>query len=188
MIDFFTIIFAAFALSMDAFAVSICFGTSAKHKASVALRVGTYFSLFQALMPLLGWAVGFFLNDFIHKVDYWIVCALLSIIGLKMIIEAITQKNENRKLNSKNLLVMLSLSVVTSIDAFAVGLSFALTKISIIASIIAMGVVTFLMSYSGVYIGKKLSSKIGNKAEILGGVILIAMGVKVLIEHFYYHT
>ncbi|MGD0710266.1 MAG: manganese efflux pump MntP family protein [Bacteroidales bacterium] len=183
-----TIFIAALALSMDAFAVAICFGACAKHKSEVALRVGIYFGLFQGLMPLLGWGVGFLLNDYIHKFDYWVVFILLAGIGFKMIIEAITRKTENRKLNSKNLWVMVSMSVATSIDAFAVGLSFALIKIPIFVTVVTMGIITFLMSYSGVHIGKKLSIKLGNKAEILGGVILIAMGVKVLIEHFYYHT
>jgi len=186
--EFLTIILAALALSMDAFAVSICFGACAKHKRPVALRVGAFFGIFQAVMPLLGWAVGYYLNDFIHKVDYWIVFALLAGIGFKMIIEAISHKNDKRKLNSKHLWVMVSLSVATSIDAFAVGLSFALIQVSIIASIIAMGVVTFLVSYAGVYIGKKLSLRLGNKAEIFGGIILFAMGAKVLIEHFYYNS
>jgi putative Mn2+ efflux pump MntP len=185
--EFLTIILVALALSMDAFAVAVCFGACAKHKRPVAIRVGIFFGLFQGLMPLLGWAVGFLLSDFIHRVDYWIVFALLAGIGIKMIIEAKSQKNDKRKLNSKNLWVMLSLSVATSIDAFAVGLSFALIKISIVASVTAMGIITFLVSYSGVYIGKKLSNHLGNKAEILGGSILIAMGLKVLIEHFYYH-
>jgi putative Mn2+ efflux pump MntP len=184
-VEFLTIILAALALSMDAFAVSICFGACAKHKRPVALRVGIFFGLFQGLMPLLGWAVGYLLNDFIHKIDYWIVFALLAGIGFKMIIEAIIHKNDERKLNSKNLWVMVSLSVATSIDAFAVGLSFALIQISIVASVTAMGIITFLVSYSGVYIGKKLSNHLGNKAEILGGIVLIAMGAKVLIEHFY---
>ena len=93
----------------------------------------------QGLMPLLGWAVGYLLNDFIHKIDYLIVFALLAGIGIKMIIEAISRKNDERKLNSKNLWVMISLSVATSIDAFAVGLSFALIKISILASITPWG-------------------------------------------------
>ena len=172
---------------MDAFAVSLCFGTCVKNKTAISLRAGAFFGIFQAIMPLIGWTVGFILKETIQQIDHFIVFALLAIIGFKMIFEAIKDKNANRKYNTNSVYVMLSLSIATSIDALAVGLSFALLQIHILLAVSIIGIVTFIMSYFGVYIGWKLGSAFGKKAEIIGGIILICMGLKVLIEHLYYN-
>jgi len=171
---------------MDAFAVSLCFGTCVKNKTATSLKAGIYFGIFQAVMPLIGWAAGFFLKEAIQQIDHFIVFALLAIIGAKMIFEALKDKNAKRKFNTNSIYVMLSLSIATSIDALAVGLSFALLQIHILLAVSIIGVVTFLMSYIGVHIGCKIGSALGNKAEIIGGIILICMGVKVLIEHILF--
>ena len=181
-------IFVALALSMDAFAVSLCFGTSVgDNKIPMSLKAGAYFGIFQMIMPLIGWSVGFFLKEFIQAVDHWIVFGLLAIIGIRMIREALKNKNCQRRYNTGSLWVMLSLSVATSLDALAVGLSFALLKIPILIAISIIGIITFAMSYFGVHIGNRLSFRLGNKAEIIGGIILIGIGTKTLIEHLYYH-
>jgi manganese efflux pump family protein len=187
-LDFITIIFVAFALSMDAFAVSLCFGTSVcDNKTGMSLKAGAFFGIFQMLMPLIGWGFGFILKSTIQQVDHWIVFSLLTIIGSRMVIESFKNRNCQRKYNTGSIWVMLSLSVATSLDALAVGLSFALLKIPILIAISIIGVITFIMSYFGVHIGKKLSFRLGSKAEIIGGFILIGIGLKVLIEHLYYH-
>ena len=172
---------------MDAFAVSLCFGTCAKNKNTLALKAGAFFGIFQAIMPLIGWAVGFYLKEIIQQIDHWIVFILLSIIGARMIIEALKNKKIRKKFNTDSIWVMLSLSVATSLDAFAVGLSFALLQIPILIAVTIIGVITFAVSYTGVHLGRKLSVALGNKAEIAGGIILIGIGLKVLIEHLYYH-
>lgn len=187
LMNYLTIVFVAFALSMDAFAVSISFGTCAKHKGPLALKTGTFFGIFQALMPLAGWGIGFFLKEIIKQVDHWIVFGLLAIIGIRMIAEALKHKSVRKSFNTGSIWVMLSLSFATSIDAFAVGLSFALLQIPILIAVLIIGVVTFALSYTGVHLGRKLNKKLGNKAEIIGGLVLIGIGLKVLIEHLYFN-
>jgi putative Mn2+ efflux pump MntP len=177
----------AFALSMDAFAVSLCFGSNVENnKTAVSLKTGAFFGIFQAVMPLIGWAVGFYLKEFIQQVDHWIAFVLLTIIGARMLREAIKNRNCQKKINTDNILVMLSLSVATSIDALAVGLSFALLKIPILLAVSIIGVVTFFMSYLGVHLGKKINYLLGNKAEIAGGIVLILIGIKILVEHLFF--
>jgi putative Mn2+ efflux pump MntP len=178
----------AFALSMDAFAVSLCFGTCiTDNKTRVSLKAGAFFGVFQMVMPLIGWGVGFLLKDIIQQIDHWIIFGLLSVIGFRMIRESFKNKNCSRKFNVDSIWVMLSLAIATSIDALAVGLSFALLKIPILIAISIIGAVTFAISFVGVHIGNKLSYRLGSKAEIIGGIILIGIGVKTLIEHLYYH-
>jgi putative Mn2+ efflux pump MntP len=186
--DFITVIFIALALSMDAFAVSMCIGTSAEHdKTNIALRAGVFFGLFQAIMPMIGWIAGYFMKGAIENIDHWIAFGLLFIIGLRMIYEAAKQKSYRRIFNIDNLWVMISLSLATSIDALAVGLSFALLQIPILLAVAIIGVITFGLSFAGVHIGEKLSGIIGNKVEIAGGIVLIGIGVKILIEHLWFH-
>lgn len=184
--DVVTIIFIAFALSMDAFAVSLCLGASAKSdKASTAFKAGIFFGGFQAAMPLAGWAVGFFLNEIIRQVDHWVAFVLLTVIGIRMIREAMKPRDCKTNYNAESITVMLSLALATSIDALAAGISFALLQIPVLIAISIIGVITFVLSYTGVHLGKRLSSTSGNKAEISGGVILICIGLKILIEHLY---
>ena len=171
----------AVGLSMDAFAVSICKGLSIK-KLGVkhAVLVGLYFGGFQALMPLIGWALGYRFEHIIESVDHWIAFALLTIIGLSMIREANKAEELNDDLGFKT---MVLLAVATSIDALAVGVTFAFLQVRILPAASLIGVTTFLISAVGVYIGHVFGLRYRAKAEIAGGVILIGIGLKMLLEH-----
>jgi putative Mn2+ efflux pump MntP len=178
-----TILFIAFGLAMDAFAVSITNGITIKHqRINNALKIGIFFGSFQALMPLIGWLAGLRLRDFISGVDHWVAFGLLSLIGGKMIYES-TKIGDDKEIRSLNLFVLLLLSIATSIDALAVGLSFAFLKISIATPIIVIGIVTFMLSFLGVLVGNRLGHFFEKKMEIVGGLILIGIGIKILIEH-----
>ncbi len=171
----------AVGLSMDAFAVSICKGLSIKKLgARHAALVGLYFGGFQALMPLIGWALGYRFEHIIESVDHWIAFALLTIIGLSMIREANKAEELNDDLGFK---AMVLLAVATSIDALAVGVTFAFLQVRIVPAASLIGVTTFLISAVGVYIGHVFGLRYRAKAEIAGGVILIGIGMKILLEH-----
>ena len=171
-------------LAMDCFAVSLTTGFSLEciTKKS-ALRLAFFFGLFQGLMPLLGWLLGFVFQDAISTYDHWIAFAILTVIGGKMLINAIKEKPGERSFNINKWVVIISLSVATSIDALIVGMSFPFMKISIIPTVIIIALVTFLLSLIGLFFGKKFSLFFGNKAEALGGIILILIGTKTLLEH-----
>lgn len=182
-----TVILIALGLSMDTFAVSMCMGTAAGlQKRAVALKAGFFFGGFQAAMPLLGWVLGFYLKNYIKEIDHWIAFGLLAFIGLRMISEAVKNKNCEKIYNISSIWVMLTLSLATSIDALAVGLSLTLLDIPILLSAAIIGSVTFCISYIGVLIGKKFSCMLGSKAEFAGGIVLFAIGLKILIEHLFF--
>ncbi len=183
--DSISILFIAVALAMDAFAVSIANGlTMCPLHFRTACISSFLFGLFQACMPLLGWFLGFQLKGFIQPVDHWIAFALLSFIGGKMIYEAfILEKENTRALTIK---VLLVLAVATSIDAFAVGITFAVLHTAILKPVIIIGIVTFLLSFLGVWIGCTFGKNLSGKAEIAGGIILIGIGVKIVVEHIYF--
>ena len=173
-------------LAMDSFAVSICKGLSMENfNFKKALIIAFYFGFFQALMPLIGWIVGIGLNQYLINFSYIIAFLLLTFIGSKMIYEA--KKDDGcscckiDKISHKEL---LALAISTSIDALAVGFSFALIKTSIIKAIVIIGLTTFILSIIGVKIGHIYAEKYKTKAEILGGIILILIGIKIIIEHF----
>ena len=171
----------AVGLSMDAFAVSICKGLSLQRlRARHAVLAGLYFGGFQALMPLIGWALGYRFEHIIESVDHWIAFFLLAIIGLCMIREANKVEEVNADLGFKT---MLLLAVATSIDALAVGVTFAFLQVRILPAASLIGVTTFLISAVGVYIGHVFGLKYRARAEIAGGVILIGIGLKILLEH-----
>lgn len=171
----------AVGLSMDAFAVSICKGLSLKKlKLRHAVLVGLYFGGFQFLMPVIGWALGYRFEHIIESVDHWVAFGLLTIIGVGMIREAKHADELNDDLSFK---AMLPLAVATSIDALAVGVTFAFLQVRILPAAGLIGVTTFLLSMLGVYIGHLFGLKYKAKAEIAGGVILILIGVKILLEH-----
>lgn len=179
-----TIIFTALALAMDAFAASIISGIRIRCLSMKdALRIAVFFGLFQALMPLIGWLAGLSLRGFISGIDHWIAFGLLSIIGCKMVYESIKIESSKREINPLNICVLLMLSVATSIDALAIGVSFAFLKILIVTPIIVIGTVTFLLSFFGAYVGHRLGHFFENKIEIIGGLILIGIGTKILVEH-----
>lgn len=170
-------------LAMDAFAVSICKGLSMKKLDwKKAIIIALYFGAFQALMPVLGFFLGSTFEDFVIQVDHWIAFLLLGFIGGNMIKEAFD--DELDKCNDNvDFKTMLILAIATSIDALAVGITFALLDVNILLSVIIIGIITFILSVLGVKIGNKFGNKYQNKAEFAGGLVLILLGTKILLEH-----
>lgn len=171
-------------LAMDAFAVSICKGLSMKKlNVKKAVIISAYFCVFQMIMPLIGYFCGSLLETFMNKVTHWIAFVLLAIIGINMIKESRDDEVEKRN-DNVDFKTMLPLAIATSIDALAVGVTFAFTATNIFLSIIIIGLVTFIISFLGVIIGKKFGDKFQNKAELVGGIVLIIIGLKIVLEHF----
>lgn len=182
--DMIALILLAIGLSMDAFAVSICKGLSMK-KASVraGLICGAWFGGFQALMPLVGYYIGGVFSEAIEAYDHWIAFGLLVIIGINMLREAFSKEDEAPDADL-SFLPMLLMAVATSIDALAVGISLAMAgNVNIYAAVVLIGAVTFLLSAVGVKIGNICGNRYEKKAQILGGVILILLGVRIVLEH-----
>jgi putative Mn2+ efflux pump MntP len=179
-----TLILIAVGLAMDAFAVSIASGVVIKRlHVKQALRIAIFFGFFQAIMPVMGWLAGIALKDFISGVDHWVAFGLLSAIGCKMIYESLKLESNKKECNSLNVSVLLIFSIATSIDALAVGVSFAFLRIAIISPVVAIGVITFLLSFLGVYTGNRLGHFFERKIELIGGLLLIGIGIKILLEH-----
>ena len=177
------IIVIAFGLALDAFAVSLgagAVGRIGNHRG--AIRLAFHFGLFQFLMPVLGWYVGFKIEPLVKSVDDWIAFFLLSYIGVKMIWDSYKPVDEFRRDPSKGKEMVL-LSVATSIDALVVGFSLAILMINVWYPAFIIGIVTALLSITGIYLGKVIGSKIGKKLEIMGGLIIIGIGLKILISH-----
>ena len=176
----------ALGLSMDAFAVSICKGLSVpKLQAKHCLICGVYFGGFQALMPLIGWALGIRFQSMITNIDHWIAFALLAVIGANMIKESFSKEEECPDA-SFGFKTMLTLAVATSIDALAVGVTFAFLDVSIVPAVLLIGATTFVCSAVGVKIGNVFGNRFQSKAEFLGGLVLIAIGLKILMEHLFF--
>lgn len=177
------VILIGIGLAMDAFAVSICKGLSMnKLDWKKAIIIALYFGIFQALMPIIGYLLGATFQDLVTSIDHWIVFVLLSIIGGNMIKESFDDEVEKRN-DSVDFKTMIVLAIATSIDALAVGITFAFLKANIALSVIFIGIITFLISLFGVKIGNKFGDKFQNKAELIGGIILILIGLKILLEH-----
>ncbi|MGN0423760.1 MAG: manganese efflux pump MntP family protein [Acetatifactor sp.] len=178
-----TLFITAVGLSMDAFAVSICKGLAMK-KLSMkkALVIGLWFGGFQALMPTIGYLLGTRFESYVTGIDHWIAFVLLSLIGANMIKEALSDEDEEAN-DSIGVKIMFLLAVATSIDALAVGVTYAFLQVQIIPAVTFIGVTTFVLSIAGVKIGNVFGLKYKAKAEITGGVILILMGLKILVEH-----
>ncbi len=171
---------------MDAFAVSITSGITIKClQIKHAFRIAFFFGAFQAFMPVIGWLAGIGLKQYVEAFDHWIAFGLLVFIGAKMIYEAIWIKEIEKKCDPLNLVVLLGLAVATSIDALAVGITFAFLKVSIITPAIIIGCITFVISFAGVNIGNKAGDKFGSTMEVIGGFILIGIGIKILLQHLY---
>ena len=182
--DIISIIFIAFGLAMDSFAVSITSGITIKSlRINNALKIAIFFGLFHAIMPLIGWLAGLSFRDLISDVDHWIAFGLLCIIGCKMIYESSKMELNKKKINPLNFYVLMMLSIATSIDALAVGLSLSFINVSIVLPVIIIGIVTFLLSLLGVYFGNRFGHYFERKIEFIGGLILICIGIKILIEH-----
>jgi putative Mn2+ efflux pump MntP len=181
-----TITIIAVALAMDAFAVSIVSGSAYKKlQIKHAFRIAVFFGSFQALMPLIGSLAGMSVKHYIAGYDHWLAFGLLSAVGAKMIYESfkITPAQEN--FNPSNIWVLLVLSLATSIDALAIGITLSFLKVEILTAVVIIGLVTFVLSYLGVFIGRKIGHFFENKIEAIGGLILIALGTKILLEHLF---
>ena len=173
----------AVGLSMDAFAVSVCKGLAMpKCTFKKAAIVGLWFGGFQALMPAIGYILGAQFQETIASIDHWIAFVLLALIGGNMIHEALDNAEEEADA-SLDVKTMFLLAVATSIDALAIGITFAFLKVNIIPAVCFIGIVTFIISFAGVKIGNVFGARYKNKAEIVGGVILILLGLKILLEH-----
>ena len=181
------IILIGLGLSMDAFAVSICKGLEMKElKKEKMILIALFFGLFQALMPLIGWFLGSRFAKYITSIDHWISFVLLIFIGGKMLVEGI--KNKEELANEKELTIkeLFLLSIATSIDALAVGITLAFVNTNIWFAILIIGLITFILSMIGVLLGHKFGAKYQNISEIIGGIILILIGIKILLEHLGY--
>jgi putative Mn2+ efflux pump MntP len=183
---FIELLLIAIGLSMDAFSVSVCKGlTTKKFSWRMALICGLWFGLFQALMPMVGYFLGAQFQHLIESVDHWIAFGLLFLIGANMIREAVwgDKDNDIPENGSLSFKTMFLLAIATSIDALAVGVSFACIQVELWSSVLVIGVTTFLFSILGVKIGNLFGSKFEKSAEIVGGIILILIGLKILLEH-----
>lgn len=178
-----TLFITAVGLSMDAFAVSICKGLAMKKlDLKKALIIGLWFGGFQALMPAAGYFLGSRFEQYVTAIDHWIAFILLSLIGANMIKEALS-KDENETTDSVDVKTMFLLAVATSIDALAVGVTYAFLRVAVIPAISFIGITTFALSVAGVKVGNIFGTKYKSKAELAGGVILILMGIRILTEH-----
>ena len=182
---FWELLLLAVGVSMDAFAVSVCKGLS---MGSAGLKesaiCGGWFGGFQALMPLIGFFLGTLFAEAIEAIDHWVAFILLGIIGFNMVKES--REKENDQDSSFGFKAMLVLAVATSIDALAVGITFAFLKVDILLAVTLIGITTFLFSAAGIKIGSVFGAKYKSKAELFGGVVLIFLGTKILIEHLFF--
>ena len=180
------ILMIAVGLAMDAFAVSICQGLKLPGlKIRDALIIGFTYGFFQAMMPVIGYFLGIQFESYITAFDHWIAFVLLGIIGLNMIREALgkdedSDKEKEYKINFKEQMIM---GIATSIDALVIGITFAILKTNILVAASSIGIITFMIAAGGVYIGHFFGARFKNKAELIGGIILILIGVEVLLEH-----
>jgi manganese efflux pump family protein len=182
--DTVTIIFIALGLSMDAIAVAMSLGLSNKSlKIQNGFVIGLFFGGFQAIMPVIGWSIGISLKDFITSWDHWLAFGLLAGIGIKMIYESMIAKPAQEEVKDLTMGVLVFLSLATSIDALAIGISFAVLRIAIITPVIIIGFITFLLSFLSVGFGRHAGHLFQRKIETVGGIILILIGVKIVLEH-----
>jgi len=178
------IILIALGLAMDAFAVSISVGATAFLKSKRArFRISFHFGLFQFFMPILGWLAGSTVVHYIEAVDHWVALALLAWVGGKMIRESFATEQRDYPFNPSRGWSLVLLSLATSIDALAVGLSLAVIGAAIWRSAVIIGVITAAMSLIGIYLGKSIGGALSKRAEFIGGLVLIFIGVKIVVEH-----
>jgi putative Mn2+ efflux pump MntP len=183
------IVLIAVGLATDAFAVSITLGLSIKKlKPTKIIIPGMYFGFFQFAMPLIGYFAGIYFTKKIEKFDHWIAFALLGLIGAKMIKDSFSKEHceEKTDKNTFGLIKMLVLAVATSIDALAIGVTFALFKVNIYTAVLIIGIITFFIAMCGVIIGNIFGIKFRSKAEFIGGAVLIIIGIKIVIEHMFF--
>ena len=178
-----TLLLIAISLSFDTFAVSVSTGLMINQiQFKQATRIAMVLAVVQTLMPLIGWFAGSLIKEYILGFDHWLAFILLLYIGLKMIYESL-KAEEEKKFNPEKLKVQITMAIATSIDALIVGVTFAFININIWLSVIIIGIITFIASMLGMLLGKNVGNKLGKRTEIIGGIILIAIGAKILIEH-----
>ena len=182
-----TVFLIGLSLSMDALSVSVTNGLCIKNiKIKQALLIALFFGFFQFLMPLIGFFAASLFGEYIEVVDHWIAFILLMFIGIKMILEARETKGCNDCLKVLSIKILTLQAIATSIDALAVGVGLGALKVPLLSSCIMIGIITFVLCFMGVFIGKKAGDIFKGKAEILGGIILIGIGLKILIEHLFF--
>lgn len=182
-----TIVLIAIALSLDAMAVSVTAGMKTKSKSLLlALKLGLVFGFFQILMPLIGYFVGSYFKDFIEFIDHWIAFILLTVIGLKMIKEAVNKENSEKEFDGFDLKMLLILAIATSIDALAAGVTFVFMDINLPLSLLIIFSITFILCFIGTIFGKLINRLFDGKMEVVGGLVLIGIGTKILIEHLFF--
>lgn len=180
------LIFTSFGLAMDASAVSMSNGMTMKKQVTKnALILGLAFGLFQGIMPIIGYLAGNVFSEYMSAIDHWIALTLLSFIGIKMLIEAFKHDDEAKSFKLDFKLIIIQ-SIATSVDALAVGVSLSALKFNIITASISIALITFVCSFISVFIGKKFGDILNKKSAILGGCILIAIGLKIFIEHVFF--
>ena len=182
--DYITILIIALGLSFDTFAVSVSYGVI---RNGILFRQASWIAIvlavFQGGLTIAGYYLGSIISDALKTVDHWIALSLLTFLGIKMIIEGYKKNNDEETKDFSNTIVLLTIALGTSIDAFAVGISFALLQVKIWESGILISAVTFLASMTAIRIGKSAGKRLGNKVEIIGGLMLIAIGLKIFLEH-----
>lgn len=179
-----TIFLIAISLSFDTFAVSISSGLVLRQITFInATRIALTLAVFQAAMPVLGWFAGSGIKTYAENIDHWIAFGILGLLGGKMIYESFKTDPENRSFNPLDLKIMIGMAIATSIDALVVGFSFALLNYKILISVGIIGAVTYIVAMLGMLFGKKIGARMGRRMEMLGGVMLILIGLKILIEH-----
>jgi putative Mn2+ efflux pump MntP len=182
--DIITILLIAIGLSFDTFAVSVSTGLAiTKIRFWQAVKIAITLAFFQALMPFFGWLFGKQVEHLISNYDHWIAFGLLLILGIRMIYESFKKDEVDKSFNPLNSTVLIGMAVATSIDALVVGVSFAFINMNIYWSVFLIGAVTFLVAMTGILFGKKVGGNHGKRMEIIGGLILIGIGVKILISH-----
>ena len=186
--EYITIALLGVSLSMDAFAISLSTGMTQKNlRVYHALKMGAFFGAFQAIMPLIGWFLGSKLLVYIEQYDHWIACVLLSVIGAKMIWDGIKTADEDEDVPDPTQTGrLLVLAFATSVDALCAGISLAVSQVNIYLSVALIGIITFSFSTVGVRIGAKIGPLLKQYATIVGGGMLIAIGLKILIEHLFF--
>ncbi len=182
--NLFTAFLVALGLALDAFAVAVTSGIVARQiRIRHALKVGAFFGFFQGGMPLIGWGAGSLFRDIIGSFDHWVAFVVLTLIGVHMIYESLRPDSQRAAMNPLDFHILLLLSVATSIDVLAAGVGFAFLEVPIVRTIFVIGIVTFVLSVLGYYLGKKLGVFFKTRVRIVGGVMLILIGAKMLGEH-----
>ena len=181
--SFVELLFIALGLSMDCFAVSLSFGAQGKLRVRDFIRFSFFFALFQAIMPVIGWLAGNAIKVYLAEIDHWIAFGILTFIGLRMIYESFKSEDEKKPVDIRKWKILLSLSLATSIDALMTGVSFGFIKVNIVVAALTIATVTFLVSVTGAFVGKRSIHISPRWAEILGGLVLIGIGLKIVLEH-----